>query len=79
LSNLDFTLLKYKKLCEAIAASKYTGITLADYLRLEEERRNILHGSVSAKPPYDPTKHRQEYEDKIVSVMIHLRGLISCL
>jgi hypothetical protein len=32
----DFTLVKYEELCQAVADSNYTSVTLADYLKIQE-------------------------------------------
>jgi hypothetical protein len=41
-SNLDFTLNKYEMLCEAVARSKYTTMTLADYLKLGHDKNSPI-------------------------------------
>jgi hypothetical protein len=40
LYNFDFTLTKYEKLCRTIIESKYSPLTLTDYLLLDPESRN---------------------------------------
>lgn len=40
LSRLDFTCGKYEELCRTIAASRYSAVTLAGYLRLNHDRNS---------------------------------------
>ena len=37
-ANFDFTLDKYERLCQAVAASKYTPVTLSGYLSPGQDR-----------------------------------------
>jgi hypothetical protein len=43
LSNFDFTVGKYEKLCKAISSSKYVSITLADYLGNKSDGNNTAY------------------------------------
>ena len=65
----DFTLKKYKKLCDAIVASGYTTITMAEYLSNKETYKDtnfvIMRHDIDNKVDLSITQKMAEYEQSL--------------
>lgn len=66
--NLDFTLRKYKELCQAIISSEYAPLTIHDYLKQNHNEKSIiLRHDVDRKPIRAQKMAQTEHEFGIKS------------
>jgi hypothetical protein len=69
ISNVDFTLEKYKKLCQAVASSNYTSVTLAEYLQTKSANMGkqflILRHDIDRTPQRTLGMAETEYEHNL--------------
>jgi len=71
--NLDFSLTKYKELCEAISKSRYTPLTIEKYLLLKNKHKPkafvIIRHDVDSQPEYALKMARLENKFGITSLL----------